>query len=303
MPGFNPAPPTAGDRLYTNGLEGLLLQPVPNNTSKYRVGAGRYQVVDSDGAVTQIAFSQTDYSFPELLKVDENKAVYLWIGANRVPTFTLRAPDQTKPYGFICLGAISSQDNATISNITPMMVGDDPETRALLKSNPVRVPFGSLLLPRPFHGTLSFSHGDGEVIAVGRNWHNDANNPHVREVLGRSPFPFTLLDQSGALIERGRSEFDFTKADQGNGNILNLRNRNASAQRVYISAAGNIAVVLGATRYTNLNQAIERWQTEDYDRPANLSGFAYLCAVLGSANATTTSDRSRVVVVRPQADY
>ncbi len=278
-----------------------LVPAINTDTTKWQVGIGTGQIVDAytdprspvirtvSNTVLQV------YSKPALLNGVQTilYAYYFWTGSAIAIGYQANAPVADDLVDKLFVAAIISTNGTNISEVRPISLADEPDTKNLLNYGAVNV---DNIYPQPISNTMRLGFGGGRFKFAGRNAYTNPKLPHTISFNAIAQITYTLCDPNGNVLGT-ETNFNFNRFWNGTAVVPLANTSYASTQFLYLYPSGVFAVVLGINEYTSLALAADQWSTWETKRqPPNFRNNSYfLGAIAGLGSATNIANTSEVL--------
>lgn len=274
-------------------------------------GAGEFSASDGSGIVMSYAVPTSPVGTPvawtgltdiAVTAIATTQVTFLLITtAGVVLQVSGTSPTEAQFRGNIYLGYVTHPDHISISDIvsTPHLAyGAGQDFRTFTDSfDPVQL---SGVAVSGVAATLSIQHSAGQLFAEGINFHNDKSNPSIAPVSAANPITFDRIYSDGTpggetLYESSNVTFldPLNYALAGVLTAVPGTSSRATAQRLYVSPAGQFFVAYGETFYTSLSNARALAASEAYVESALMRVSSLLGFWAVTANCSDTTDPSQ----------
>jgi hypothetical protein len=225
---------------------------------------------------------QSGFPFPPELSSGTLGRTYVYLSeGGGLPLIATEeaAPTEHNQGNRICLGVMSTLDGSTFNSVVPFLVDRDPVTRSLLTERyPVKNLSGIRFFPPPDSSTgRRLEHNSGIIVAAGRNWHPNPNNPHCVDVVG-GIYDVNFIDQTGNT-RLGAVVLQFDRLDDGAGGFV-TQTSGAGISRLFMSATGTIVQLAPQIWYPDIATATDAEGGENWVRPDLLDGFVHIATLI-----------------------
>lgn len=275
-------------RDYTYVESGLKIEKISNTSFKINAGVAYFIIKNVS---TKITFVEQVLPVPTMLSTIS--VTYLYLNTSGVIEYKNRAPLLEDLDVSIPIGAISSTDaGLTISQVFSFIIDSSPSSKTLMMLGILNISEIGLI---PIANTLTFQTPAGKINSAGRNYFNDIDMPHVSTVPAKNPIQVTYISSTNQIIKKV-TNFDFTIYDSL-GSILAVEAGKATAQYVFMSAAGDIAVQPGQKKRSGLSNLLQYFNSDSFQKASILGGFTKIATILALGETTNVANISQCRIV------